>query len=224
MSKLTDAMQWFKDTFRAKIDPALVGTPFNLSLITAMAVQETGYIWRGLYKTMTPEAILKVCVGDTLDTPNRSAFPKNKAELLAHPKGDQMFKIARQALLDVAPHNKDFKKIAETKPNKFCHGFGILQYDIQFFKTDPDFFLQKKWENFDNVILHGVGELSAAQKRIKLHKKPALTDDELIHVAIAYNRGTYNPAKGLKQGFKDSDGKFYGEMINEFYLTAKTVP
>ena len=50
MSKLTDAMGWFKTTFRRKIDPALVGTPFNLSLITAIAVQETGYIWRGLHR------------------------------------------------------------------------------------------------------------------------------------------------------------------------------
>lgn len=224
MSKLTEAMAWFKDTFRDKVNPALAGTPFNQSLITAIAVQETGHIWRGLTKTLTPDEILKVCVGDTLDHPKRSAFPKNKAALLAEPKGKEMFAIARQALLDVAKHDKSMDKVAKNFPDKFCHGYGMLQYDLQFFKTDPDFFLKKRWENFDNVIAHGVGELSAAQKRIKLHTKPALTDDELIHVAIAYNRGTYDPAKGLKQGFKDSDGVFYGERINDYYKTAKTVP
>src|SRR6188508_2376480 len=107
MSKLTDAMGWFKNTFRGKVDPALAGTPFNLSLITALAVQETGYIWRGLIGTMTPDEILKVCVGDTLDAPNRSAFPKTKGDLLTASKGAEMFAVARQALLDVAKHNKD---------------------------------------------------------------------------------------------------------------------
>ena len=224
MSKLTDAMSWFKNQFRGKVDPAVAGTPFNLSLITAIAVQETGYIWRGLYKDMSASDILKVCVGDTLDAPRRSAFPKTKADLTAHPRGDEMFAIARQALLDVAKHVKSFDDVAKNNPNKFCHGYGILQYDIQFFKSNPDFFLNKKWENFDDVIAHGVGELSAAQKRINYHTKPTLTDDELIHVTIAYNRGTYDPAKGLKQGFKDSDGKFYGEYMDDYYKTAKTVP
>ncbi len=224
MSKLTEAMAWFKDTFRDKVNPALAGKPFNLSLITAIAVQETGYIWMGLFKTMPPGEILKVCVGDTLDAPNRSAFPKNKAELLAHPKGAEMFAVARQALLDVAKHNKDFDHVAKTFPDKFCHGYGMLQYDLQFLKDDPDFFLNKEWENFDDVVAHGVKELSAARERIHLGGKPTLTDDELIHVAIAYNCGTFDPAKGLKQGFKDSDGVFYGERINDYYKTAKTVP
>jgi hypothetical protein len=43
-------------------------------------------------------------------------------------------------------------------------------------------------------------------------------------VAIAYNTGGFNPAKGLKQGFKNSDGRFYGEEIFDFIAVSKTVP
>jgi hypothetical protein len=42
-------------------------------------------------------------------------------------------------------------------------------------------------------------------------------------VAIAYNTGRFVPSKGLKQGFKDSAGKFYGENFFEFLRLAHTV-
>ena len=46
---------------------------------------------------------------------------------------------------------------------------------------------------------------------------------EMAAVAIAYNHGSFNPAKGLKQGFFDGH-KFYGENFFDFLQTAKTVP
>jgi hypothetical protein len=80
---------------------------------------------------------LTFCVGDTLDTPNRSAFPKNKAALLSVNKGDEMFDIARKALEAVGAYVPGYKTVANSYPNKFCHGFGIFQLDLQFFKEDP---------------------------------------------------------------------------------------
>ena len=211
---------WFKQQFGQKVTAALAGTPYNLDLVTAISFQETGYIWAGLIATKTPAEVLALCVGDTLDAPSRSAFPKTKADLLSAPQGAAMFAIARQALIDLAAVNASYKASAK-KPDKFCHGYGIMQYDIQFFKDNPSFFLQKKWTNFADVIAMGVKELEAARTRIKYHHKPTLTDAELIHVAIAYNRGTYDPKKGLKQGYKDNSGKYYGEYIDEYYKLAK---
>jgi hypothetical protein len=219
MTSIESGMRWFKQQFGPKVTAAINGTPYNLNLITAIAIQETGYVWLSIFTTKTPQEVLAVCVGDSLD---RSAFPKNKADLLGAPNGAAMFAIAHQALLDVAQVNKSYRAAAKN-PDKFCHGYGMLQYDLQFFKDNPSFFLQKRWNDFDAVISLGVKELEAARARINYHHKTSLTDDELIHVAIAYNRGTYDPRKGLKQGYKDSSGKYYGEYIDEYYRLAKTV-
>ena len=170
---------------------------------------------------MTPDEILKVCVGDTLDAPNRSAFPKTKADLLTLANGAQMFAIARQALLDVAKHNKDFDNVSKKNADKFCHGYGMLQYDLQFFKTDPDFFLQKKWENFDHVIAHGVSELSAAQKRVKLDKKPVLSDDGIDPRRDRLQPRHIRPGQGSEAGFKDSEEYSTASAVDDYYLKAR---
>lgn len=126
---------WFKTEFHKKIEAAIKGTPFTLDMLTAIASQETGYIWGNLREKPLPTArILELCVGDTLDAPSRSAFPKNKADLLKDPNGNTMFAIARKGLEDMARETDitDFKNVVKKYPDKFCHGFGIFQYDLQF--------------------------------------------------------------------------------------------
>ncbi|HEX8160831.1 MAG TPA: hypothetical protein VF538_02960 [Pyrinomonadaceae bacterium] len=219
---------WFKQHFSTEIEAAVQGTPFTLDMITAVACQETGHIWSILRKTdLSLERILDLCVGDTIDAKpgggGRSAFPKNKAELVARPNGQEMFGIARQALLDMSQFIPGFKGAA-SNPNKFCHGFGIFQFDLQFFKTEPDYFLQKRYAVFADTLAKCIGELRNAQNKIPSVKgKTKLSDFEMAAVAIAYNTGGFKPAKGLKQGFKDDAGRFYGENFFEFLRLAHTV-
>jgi hypothetical protein len=140
------------------------------------------------------------------------------------PNGPKMFEIARKALEDMAQFIHSYQKVV-LNPNKFCHGYGIFQYDLQFFeKTDPDYFLERRYTNFDECLKKAIGELRSATKKIHLQDKPALSDLEMAFVAVAYNTGGFNPAKGLKQGFKSDDGKFYGEQIFAFMEQSKTVP
>jgi hypothetical protein len=218
------AIGWFKEQFRSKIESALVGTPFSLDMLTAIALQETYYIWGKLYNKLPVDEVLKVCVGDTLDAPKRSAFPQHKAALLSVDQGDEMFNIARQALVDLGSHVPEYKKVADSFPNKFCHGFGIFQLDLQFFKEDPDYFLQKRWYSFDNCLSKCIKELKAALQRAYGSGKTSLTDTERVYVAIAYNRGSVDFSRGFKQGFKNPSGKYYGEYIWEYLQLAKSVP
>jgi hypothetical protein len=219
-------IEWFKREFAAEIEPALSSTAFSVDMLTAIACQETGYIWARLRKTLSVQSVLELCVGDTIDAKpgggGRRAFPKNKAELLSHARGDEMFAIARQCLEDIASHLNDFKPAANSS-NKFCRGFGIFQYDLQFFKIDPDYFLQRRWRDFAACLGVAVTELKDAQKKARLGDKTTLTDLEMAHVAIAYNTGRFIASKGLKQGFKNSDGKYYGELVYEYLLKAKQV-
>lgn len=220
-------MLWFKQQFRGEIEAAVQGTPFTLDMLTAVACQETGEIWPILRRAnLSVERILELCVGDTIDgKPNgggRRAFPKNKAELIARPGGVEMFGVARQALLDMAQFIPGYKGPA-SNPVKFCHGFGLFQFDLQFFKTEPDYFLQKRYAVFADCLAKCIGELRNAQTRAGLQGKTKLTDLEMAAIAIAYNTGRFVPSKGLKQGFKDSAGKFYGENFFEFLRLAHTV-
>jgi len=215
--------RWFKETFHTEIEKALAGTPFSLDLLTAIAAQETGHIWGRLRDKMPVDQILEICVGDTLDEDRgRSAFPKNRDQLEAAPRGEEMFRIAHEALVQMAEHAPEFASIAR-RPNKFCHAFGIFQYDIQFFKTDPEYFLERRWRNFSDALDKCLQELRAALKRNKMDGRPTLTEMESVAVAIAYNAGSFRPAKGLQQGFKNSDGKFYGELIFDYQRLARTV-
>jgi len=221
-----DDILWFKKQFQSSIEPAIEGTPFSVDMIVAVACQETGFIWEVLRKRdLSVGRILELCVGDTIDAKadgtGRRAFPKNKAALLAKPRGDEMFAIARQALVDMAQHISGYKSTVNNA-NKFCHGFGIFQFDLQFFPTEPDYFLEKQYADFDACLAKCVGELKNAQARIGMQNKTSLTDLEMASVAIAYNTGGFKPSKGLKQGHFNGT-KFYGELFFDFLRLSKTV-
>jgi len=207
-----DDIRWFKDTFHGPIEAAIADTPFSLDLLAALAAQETGHIWGALHDELDLDDLLAICVGDTLDADKgRKAFPKTKADLVAANRGEEMFAIAHEALVSMAAHVTSFAGVAK-RPNKFCHGYGIFQYDLQFFATDPQYFLERRWRSFDASLGKCLDELEAAMRRMGIAGHRTLSDLEKVHVAIAYNAGSFKPSKGLKQGFFDG-AQFYGERI-----------
>lgn len=52
--------------------------------------------------------------------------------------------------------------------------------------------------------------------------KKSLTDFEFACVAIAYNSGSFDPSKGLKQGHFDGT-KYYGELVFDFVRLSRMV-
>jgi hypothetical protein len=141
---IKDEIKWFKEQFAADVIPALAGTPLSFDLVSAIAFQESGELWSKLRLHLPREEILRLSVGDTLDEPNRSAFPKNKDALIAVQRGQPMFDLAHQLLVEMgdATGIEAYQAVAR-RPNKFVHGYGIFQYDLQFFRRDPDFFLEQ---------------------------------------------------------------------------------
>ncbi len=219
-----EAIAWFKQTFGARMAPLLEGTPFDADMVAAIANQETGYIWGALaQKGLAEDEILRLCVGDTLDaTRGRSCFPRTRAELMAAPRGREMYTIAREALLDMAQHVSGYES-AVANEEKFCHGYGIFQYDLQFFAENPDYFLRKAWGDFEACLTQFIAELRAAAQRQGWAGRRTLTDDEKVFVAIAYNKGTADCTRGFKQGHV-CDGRCYGENVHEFLHTARSIP
>jgi hypothetical protein len=221
-----DDIRWFKQQFSSQIEAALPGTPFDLDMIVAIACQETGYIWAILRKKNLPLAgVVALCVGDTIDYKGphqgRQAFPRNKDALVAKPNGQLMFDIARKALEDMAAYIPGYQD-AVANPKKFCRGFGVFQRDLQFFKDDPDYFLERRYESFANTLAHCLGELRRGLNKLGFESRTSLTDLEFEMVAIAYNTGGYNPSKGLQQGHFDGE-KYYGERIDEYLTRSRSV-
>lgn len=216
-----DDISWFKQQFAGQIAPALAGTPFTVDFLAAIACQETGHIWSSLRRTdLGVDEILATCVGDVIDAPGRKAFPVSKAALLADRDGAAMFAIAREALERMAGRVPGFKK-AVAQPHKFCRGFGVFQLDLQHFPKERRYFLERQYLSFPASLGKAVTELEAAARRAGLAQRDRLDDLELCAVAIAYNRGTFDPKRGLKQGHFDGQ-RFYGEHIFDFLRLAQS--
>ena len=218
---------WFKTEFQGLIEPVIAGTPFSVDMLAAFACQETGEIWPALRRRgLATARVLELCVGDTIDASatggGRRAFPKNKAELLAAADGERMFAIARQGLVEMAEQIPAYRGAA-ARPDKFCHGFGIFQLDLQFYRTEPDYFLEKRYADFGAALAKCITELTAAVHRLGWQDKTALGDLEMAGLAIAYNTGRFDPARGLKQGYFDGT-KYYGENFFAYLQLAKNTP
>lgn len=217
-----EAAAWFQESFRDEIERSLEGTPYKFPLVLAIAMQETSYMWMNYYKKMPASEVLALCVGDTID--GRKVFPRSKRELLSAPKGDTVFSIAREALEQISQHDKAYARVAKNK-DKFCHGFGIFQYDIQYFEVEPDFFLERKWHDFGECLKVLMTELRRASKAAFKREKEELTPQEMTYIAIAYNAGRVNLNGNFKQGHQDDSGQYYGERIWRYLqLTDKLPP
>lgn len=216
-------IRWFKTQFVAPIRAAIEGTPLSVDLVTAIACQETGHIWSVLRrKGLARDRITALCAGDTLDADKgRAAFPRTRAELEAAPRGKEMFAIARQALVDMAQHVPGYEAVAR-RPSKFCHGFGMFQLDLQFFRVEPDYFLNREYEHFDRSLARCVRELQEGLVKLGLQGRDRLGDRESAMLGIVYNTGRYRAAKGLKQGHYDGR-RHYGEAILDYVRMAHTV-
>jgi hypothetical protein len=144
MTNPEHGLRWLNQNFGTQLAQATAKTPIPPALLMAIAWQETGLLWGKWISAKSPEDILALCVGDTLDAPRRSAFPRSRTELEAWPQGKPMFEVARAALVQVGKADASYASAARN-PNKFCHGFGMFQLDIQAFRTNPDYFLKRTW-------------------------------------------------------------------------------
>ena len=166
---ISEDIAWFKQNYAADILRSINNTPLSLDLICAIAVQETGELWRVLRHSHSRADVLRLAVGDTIDAPSRKAFPRDKVDLLSVPQGDEMFALAHDLLKQMADATGivAYQKAA-AKPNKFVHGYGIFQNDLQHFKKDPEYFLSQRWTDLSAMLSKLMGELTAALSNLHL--------------------------------------------------------
>ena len=135
-----------------------------------------------------------------------------------------MFEVARAAFVAMATHIRSYRPYID-KPNKFAHGYGIFQRDLQFFKEDPAYFLERRYADFDASLANALHELEAQRRRLGYRDGDVLGILEMAYIGIAYNTGAGNfrKSRGLKQGYKPEGGKYYGENLFDFIRLSETV-
>jgi hypothetical protein len=227
MDRMKDAIAWFKATFRDEIAEVPGSERLGIDFFAAIAVQESYEVWSGLWRKpdLDRAAILALCVGDTIGAPTRKAFPRTRADLVAIPDGPELFRVARQALVDVGAVNTAYHHVAVVNPDAFCHAFGIFQYDLQFAKGDAGFFLNRQWTDFAASLDRFMIEMKRALRVAGVADGAPLDHDDRVYVAIAYNAGRVDRAKGYAQGFREKDsGLCYGQLIDQYLRIAESVP
>lgn len=139
---------WLLRNFAAQIEQAVQGTPLDADLVAAIACKETANVWLHWIDRLSPAEVLARCVFDgSGDVPgtSRSAFPRNAADFRAA-VGDAL----TDALIDEA---NETRKLRGFGPQRWLYkGYGLFQYDLQHFKTDPDFFRNRQWGDFGACI------------------------------------------------------------------------
>ncbi|MEP3198203.1 MAG: hypothetical protein ABJO57_10060 [Lentilitoribacter sp.] len=222
-------MKWFVRTFGDRIDKRIRNTPYTKSFVTAVATQETAYVFGPLRRRIKDEQkLLSLLVLDTYGwSRRRSYFPRSRQELLNAPNGKKMFQIARNSLEAIAKEREGFVDYANERPKQILFGYGIFQYDLQEFRNDPSFFLDKKWYNFEACLEKAIGEFDEKAKQMK-YKKPRnkYSRDQLVRIGIVYNLGfkRYKPKGDYSQGFKNpTSGIRYGTYIDNYMKLADKI-
>jgi hypothetical protein len=171
---------WMNDNFGDKITAAVENTSFDKELVYAITCQETAQRWLLWIDHFDAATVLQRSVfdasGDFPDT-SRSAFPKNKTEMIAAFGND-----LTQMLIDEA--NKMRAMPQPGFPGGFqpagylYKGYGLFQYDLQHIKTDESFFADKLWYSIDECIARLIKELKLKQ---------SANPNDMFNTVRAYN-------------------------------------
>ena len=151
------ARDWLFQNFRAQIDKVITGTPLDANLVAAIACKETANVWLHWIDRLGASDVLARCVFDgSGDVPGsyRSAFPRNAADFRAK-VGDAVTDL----LIDEA---NETRKLRGFGPQRWLYkGYGIFQYDLQHFETDPGFFRDLEWRSMDSCLDRWMKEMQA---------------------------------------------------------------
>ena len=224
---IKDEIKWFKEQFAADVVPALAGT------------HRYPLIWSARSRSRNPANCGASCAcicrakrycGSRSATPsmNRTAAHsrRTRTRLSRLREGSRCSSLAHRLLVEMADATgiKAYQAVAR-RPHKFVHGYGIFQYDLQFFRRDPDFFLEQRWKSIEACVDKLMTELKRGLDQLDFSDKESLTDRESAFVAIVYNTGfgNFRESRELQQGHHDGT-HFYGENIDRYLKIAHTIP
>lgn len=218
-------IRYFNKRFGAKLARELKGTPFPVSMVIGIAIEETGYVWNAFEnRQLSDSEFFELCVADSYGWGRRSHWPKTKAQLLAVPRGQEVFNALRAALEKRAALVGGSTATYARNPENIMMACGPWQYDLGFVRwAGPDFFAEKKWHSLKECMKVFTKEIEDRRKRLKISPNN-MTRHEMALIATAYNTGWsgFKPARGLNQG-NVTQGRPYGLRVYDFIGYARDI-
>jgi hypothetical protein len=128
------ASQWLLKNFGKILSAKVDGTPFDTSLLCAIACQESGYMWwqKKVRAALPPNDLLRLIVLDAVE-PRVRAFPRDTEVFVADPR----FRELAPILIGVSDRSREIRGLKQT--GRLYFGYGLFQYDLQNIEHDPSF-------------------------------------------------------------------------------------
>lgn len=128
------ASQWLLENFGKTLTAKANGTPFDTSLLCAIACQESGYMWwqKKVRAALPPNDLLRLIVLDAAE-PRVRAFPRDTEVFVADPR----FRELAPILIGVSDRSREIRGLKKT--GRLYFGYGLFQYDLQNIEPDPSF-------------------------------------------------------------------------------------
>jgi len=158
---------WLNKNFGKELKEATKNTPFSVSLLSAIVMQESGYYLLGNNRidSIDIDILLKNCILDATGEVHgtRSAFPRNTDEF-RRKYGDKI----TDELIAEANRAREFRGYKQPKQWVYA-GYGLFQFDLQEIqsKQHKEFFLKKQWYSFDKILEKVMIELQEKYKKSK---------------------------------------------------------
>lgn len=174
------AAEWLLSHFGEVFKAKAVGTPCSVSMLCAIACQESAYAWfrKAFLARHSVSEVLRLMVLD--NSSPRSAYPRDSATFLQ----DRNFKDISAGLVAASDASRVERGI--TKAGTILFGYGLFQYDLQNILTDPAF-----WRDRDPVTgAVGLwGDISASVDRAigEFGRKYRVAGGDIRETVRAYN-------------------------------------
>ncbi len=206
-SDVGPATRWLVSHYGDVFRPKLARTPIPLSVLCALACQESAYTWyeREVFKRgRSADEMMRLLVLDNVQT--RGAFPRGTEVFV----NDRRYKDVAPDLIKVSDESR--KARGYPVSGKLLYGYGLFQYDLQNIETDPAFWRETPANAPPGSTVRGLwGDVGACTDRAitELKGKLKTHDGNLRAALVAYNGGGKN-------------ARDYGEIVWKFYgLAAK---
>jgi hypothetical protein len=139
---------WLMTNFPAELTSTVIGKPYGVPIVCAIACKETGFIWIGRSGEMDGEVLLPLLIGDAsgdVAGAPRNAFPKNTAAFRA--------KFGTSFTNQLIAEANKARALRGLSPAAIVYkGYGIFQYDLQHVLTDQSFFENRLWYSIGSCL------------------------------------------------------------------------
>lgn len=198
-SAVRPATAWLLDHYGPVLQRAFQGTPVPLDLACAFACQESAYTWftnKKFVAGRSPDEMMQLLALDNVSP--RCAYPRDTDEF----KNDKRTADLAPILIAICDQSRQARGYSPT--GKLLYGYGLFQYDLQNYKSDPGFWRDKVVGSSKPGLWPDVAV--CADRLVREFKEKATAHPNDLKAAVAAYNGSGENAREYAEivmGYRD---------------------